>query len=82
MGVDGLVLANDPPKRGDKGPIRLTVEMTALLQGFPAKWEFQGAKTHRYRQVGNAFPPPVAKAIGRAIKRALEAAPRSTGVAR
>jgi len=75
FGVDGLVLANEPPRSGHKGPIRLTVEMTALLQGFPATWRFHGAKTHRYRQVGNAFPPPVAKALGRAIMSALQASP-------
>jgi DNA (cytosine-5)-methyltransferase 1 len=71
MNVDGLVLANEPPCRGHSGPIRLTVEMTALLQGFPRSWKFQGGKTNRYRQVGNAFPPPVAKAMGAAIKGAL-----------
>jgi len=34
-------------------------------------WEFVGKKTPAYRQVGNAFPPPVAEAIGGAIKKAL-----------
>jgi len=72
MGVDGLVLANEPPQPGHLGPIRLTVEMTAILQGFPKSWKFHGAKTHKYRQVGNAFPPPVARAVGIAIANALE----------
>lgn len=76
MNVDGLVLANEPPQPGHRGPIRLTVEMTALLQGFPKTWILQGAKTHRYRQVGNAFPPPVAKAVGKAIKTALDSESR------
>ncbi|MDA2989008.1 MAG: DNA cytosine methyltransferase [Actinomycetota bacterium] len=71
MGVDGLVLANEPPQPGHQGSIRLTVEMTAVLQGFPRNWKFQGAKTHKYRQVGNAFPPPVARAVGLALKNAL-----------
>jgi DNA (cytosine-5)-methyltransferase 1 len=74
LAVDGLVLADRAPRPGDKLPIRLTVEMTALLQGFPPQWVFQGPKTHRYRQVGNAFPPPVAKAVAKAIKAALESA--------
>jgi len=52
---------------------RLTVGMAALVQGFPADWEFSGKKTAAYRQVGNAFPPPVAKAVGTAIKEALNA---------
>ncbi|MFJ2773365.1 DNA cytosine methyltransferase [Streptomyces sp. NPDC087300] len=53
------------------GPM-LTVEQAAIIQGFPEEWEFAGRKTAQYRQVGNAFPPPVAEAVGRAIKDALE----------
>jgi DNA (cytosine-5)-methyltransferase 1 len=45
--------------------------MVARLQGFPDVWEFTGAKTNAYRQVGNAFPPPVAQAFGEAIAAAL-----------
>lgn len=41
--------------------------MVARLQGFPDDWEFSGKKTKAYRQVGNAFPPPVAKAMGRQL---------------
>ena len=48
--------------------------MVARIQGFPDSWEFSGRKTAAYRQVGNAFPPPVARALGEAIRRALEAA--------
>ena len=50
---------------------RLTVKMAALLQGFPPEWVFAGKKTAAYRQVGNAFPPPVAKAVGRSIYEAI-----------
>ena len=28
------------------------------------RWEFTGRKTANYRQIGNAFPPPVARALG------------------
>jgi DNA (cytosine-5)-methyltransferase 1 len=45
--------------------------MVARLQGFPDTWEISGRKTAAYRQVGNAFPPPVAKALGVAIAAAL-----------
>lgn len=34
-------------------------------------WIFTGKKTAQYRQIGNAFPPPVAKAIGQSIASAL-----------
>ncbi len=77
MGVDGNGLANDreqcDPKRDlfrPAGPM-LTVEQAAIIQGFPPTWNFAGKKTAQYRQVGNAFPPPVAEAIGRAIAAVL-----------
>jgi len=50
--------------------------MTAALQGFPREWEFMGKKTNAYRQIGNAFPPPVACAVGLKIAQALRAASR------
>ncbi len=85
LGVNGLGLANDPPSASwDGDPPMLTVKMAAVLQGFPANWPFEGGKTNAYRQVGNAFPPPVAEAIGRQIWEALaafdsrEAEPRVT----
>jgi DNA (cytosine-5)-methyltransferase 1 len=77
LGVDGLGIADHSPGPGwpaDKMP-KLTVAMVARLQGFPGWWEFAGRKTAAYRQVGNAFPPPVARALGIAIASALRAAP-------
>lgn len=71
LGVDGRGIVEDAPPKGFVGNPRLTVRMAGIIQGFPAEWEFTGKKTPAYRQVGNAFPPPVAKAIGKAIKRAL-----------
>jgi DNA (cytosine-5)-methyltransferase 1 len=80
LGVDGHGLADEPPGRAypKDGIPRLTVRMTARLQGFPDEWEFCGGKTAAYRQVGNAFPPPVAKAVAESIRAALrgEARPR------
>lgn len=70
LGVDGLGVADGPPPPDTVLP-RLTVEMAALVQGFPRSWKFQGRKTAAYRQVGNAFPPPVAEAVGRQIAAAL-----------
>ena len=51
--------------------MRLTVAQAALLQGFPPGWDIPARKTSAYRQVGNAFPPPVAEAMGRGISSAL-----------
>ena len=53
---------------------RLTLPMAAALQGFPRDWRFAGRKTAGYRQIGNAFPPPVARAVGTSIRSAIEAA--------
>lgn len=72
LGVDGRGLADSPPINGSLAMPRLTLKMAALIQGFPNDWKFAGKKTPAYRQVGNAFPPPVAKAIGISIKKALE----------
>ncbi len=72
LGVDGKGLADAPPINGSKAMPRLTLRMAALVQGFPREWTFVGKKTPAYRQVGNAFPPPVAKAIGSSIKKALQ----------
>ena len=49
------------------GRRRLTVEECATLQGFPADHPWQGTKTSRYRQVGNAVPPALAEAVGRTV---------------
>jgi len=77
LGVDGLGIADSPPGpdfRPGQLP-KLTVPMVARLQGFPDSWKFAGRKTAAYRQVGNAFPPPVARAFGVAIAAALSRPP-------
>ncbi|MGW5100402.1 DNA cytosine methyltransferase [Streptomyces sp. NPDC004100] len=84
LGVSGMGVANDietcAKKQteardlfGPDGPM-LTVRQAATIQGFPPEWDFSGGKTAQYRQVGNAFPPPVAKAVGRSIIDVLKAA--------
>ncbi len=73
LGVDGMCIADSPPDTGFRGNPRLTVKMAALIQGFPCEWEFTGKKTSAYRQVGNAFPPPISRAVGLAIYKALSA---------
>jgi DNA (cytosine-5)-methyltransferase 1 len=71
LGVNGLSIADEPPDRDFIGMPRLTVRMVARLQGFPDEWEITGRKTNAYRQVGNAFPPPVACAVASQIHRTL-----------
>jgi DNA (cytosine-5)-methyltransferase 1 len=77
MGVDALGLADAAPGRGDPVTLlpKLTCEMVARLQGWDDTeytWVFTGRKTASYRQIGNAFPPPVARGIGERIRRALD----------
>lgn len=71
LGVDGMGLWDDAPARDFVGMPRLTPRMTARIQGFPDEWQFFGRKTAAYRQIGNAFPPPVAAAVARQIANAL-----------
>jgi len=59
---------------------RLSPAECAALQGFPADWPWQGPKTSVYRQVGNACPPAMAEAVGRAVAAVL--APTPHGIAR
>jgi DNA (cytosine-5)-methyltransferase 1 len=72
--VDGLGIADESPGASfpSNGLPRLTVPMVARIQGFPDTWKVTGKKTAAYRQVGNAFPPPVAKAVGLALIAAFE----------
>ncbi|MFD3517239.1 DNA cytosine methyltransferase [Streptomyces sp. NPDC058657] len=84
LGISGFGVANDAELCalkgtqdrdlfGPDGPM-LTVQQAAIIQGFPPEWDFVGGKTAQYRQVGNAFPPPVAKAVGMSVIEVLRAA--------
>ena len=72
LGVDGNGVANAAPASDFQGMPKLTKEMIATLQGFPPEWGFGKKKTAACRMIGNAFPPPVAKSVGMAIRRCLE----------
>ena len=77
MGVDALGVADAAPSADDPVTLlpKLTCKMVARLQGWDGReyrWEFTGRKTSNYRQIGNAFPPPVASAVGKQMRRALD----------
>lgn len=71
IGVDGHGLWDDAPPKDFVGMPRLTWRMTARIQGIPDDWHIFGRKTAAYRQIGNAFPPPVAAAVAGQIHTAL-----------
>lgn len=72
LGVDGKGIANEAPAPDFEGMPRLTSRMMARIQGFPDTWTFGKGKTVACRMIGNAFPPPVAQAVGEKIKECLE----------
>jgi DNA (cytosine-5)-methyltransferase 1 len=75
LGVDGRGVADEAPSA--EHPVdhipKLTNPMVARIQGFTPEWVFTGRKTAVYRQIGNAFPPPVAQGVGTSIRIALGA---------
>ena len=65
-------------------PIRprvLSVREAARLHSFPDWFRLHWTKWHGFRQVGNALPPRVGRAVAREIVRALELTPSKPSVA-
>ena len=81
LGVNGKTIADKAPEAGYEGLPRLTVAMAARIQGFPDDYVITGRKTNAYRQVGNAFPPPVAYAVGLQIRKVIESSTSELKVA-
>jgi DNA (cytosine-5)-methyltransferase 1 len=44
-------------------PVRVSVEQASILQGFRHDYPWQGSRTQRFAQIGNAVPPPVAARV-------------------
>ena len=56
-------------------PRVISVREAARLHSFPDWFSFHGTKWHGFRQVGNALPPLLARAIGAKVVEALELHP-------
>lgn len=52
-----------------KEPRYLTPREAAACQGFPNDFIFAGSQTAQFKQIGNAVPPLLARALGESIKK-------------
>lgn len=57
-------------------PRCVTVREMARLHGFPDWFRFHRTKWHGARQIGNAVPPPLARAVAGAIVKAMALKPK------
>lgn len=53
------------------GRRRLSIYEALLLQGFPKEFVLEGNLSEQVEQVSNAVPPPLARSVALAVKRAL-----------
>jgi len=54
---------------------RLTIDEAAILQSFPADYEFTGPQSRVFSQIGNAVPCDLAKVVARVVREVLDATP-------
>jgi DNA (cytosine-5)-methyltransferase 1 len=58
-----------------KHPRCVTVREMARLHGFPDWFRLNATKWHGARQVGNAVPPPLARAVANSVMQVLDSRP-------
>jgi DNA (cytosine-5)-methyltransferase 1 len=73
---------NRPPRRGGPEGARITADQAAVLQGFRGGYPWQGSRSQRFRQVGNAVCPPLARLVLAEAMRPTPAPLKPTGTGR
>ena len=78
-GYHAHLMAGKPPLPAIPARLRrLTVEEAAALQTFPLDMRWSGRRNSVFRQIGNAVPPLLARAVGRAVAERLAEASGGT----
>jgi DNA (cytosine-5)-methyltransferase 1 len=50
-------------RQDQEGSVQVEPWQAGILQGFPPTYPWQGSRTSKFQQIGNAIPPPLAMAL-------------------